>query len=486
MSRLIVMAMAVLLIYGCVQTETDDAQSVQQAESAEERLAEGGYADKEKDYMVPSDYASLESTIGILLNAGNMIGQGHYDELETAADELERNGEDVSELREKLSGLKVASERNEVFQEENPEDNAVERLPAGLLSPRGCEGTGPRRLGASPIALEDLQKILPMGLMSPVHITPTDHQYWHTAGYFGPEDDKTGLDRFNIYAPADGFIVEIETVAGFVDYRVVIEHSCNFYTIFIHIDKLSEKVLSSVKEEDGSAETHAWPRIPVKEGEAIGTIGIGKFDFSVVDEGITLQGFANPESYKGEPWKIHTAGTFDYYDEPLRSMLLGKNVRAAEPFGGRIDYDIGGKLIGSWFRENTNGYRGLGNVNYWESHLSIVYDALDPGHIVVSAGDFGGEARQYGVKGNSPDPKDIGAESGIIKYELVPYDYYAGSGKWDGIGFATNLKARNADEIRGVALFQLIGNGKLKAEFFPGKIGSQVQGFTGNAVNYER
>ena len=61
-------------------------------------------------------------------------------------------------------------------------------------------------------------------------------------------------------------------------------------------------MLSSVKEEDGSAETHAWPRIPVKEGEAIGTIGIGKFDFSVVDEGITLQGFANPESYKGEPW----------------------------------------------------------------------------------------------------------------------------------------------------------------------------------------
>lgn|SRR3989338_9185428 len=544
-----------IVIYGCAQDGTTSKEK-----TAEERLAEGNYEDTTADHMVPNDYGQLEENIDILLQAGNMIGGRHYDELEASVNRLERQGLDVSELREKLAKLEVYSgtgeEKTEI--ETNDLENKIKALEnefaiikqsnwqvspegyaeikkklkeledindiridnlrqefsmlrvggtearepsaenaaqtsssnfkMGLLSPRGCEGNGSFLLGASPIALEELQKILPMGIMSSVHITPTDHQYFHTIGYSGPKDDTENLYRFRIYAPADGEIVDISTIYGREDYRIVIAHTCTFYTIFIHVDKLADKI-AAVISQNGAIPEHSWERIPVKEGEMIGTIGIGKFDFSVVDENVTLSGFARRETYddkrKGEVWKTHTVDTFDYFKEPVRNKLLAKNLRKVPPFGGKIDYDIEGRIVGNWFVEGTGGYRGLGNWDYWETHLSIVYDGLDPEHIVISIGKFEERGEQFGVEGNAPDPKDVGVGT-LVKYELMPYDYYSGNAKWDGVNYAENIKARNTEEIRGTALFELTEARKLKAEFFVGKKANEVNGFTTNAKIYER
>lgn len=373
--------------------------------------------------------------------------------------------------------------------EEEKMPRRPEKLKIGLLSPRGCEGTGPVMLGASPMALEDLEKIVPMGTMSTVHITPTDHQYWESVGYDGASEDDINTGKFKIYAPAEGHIVDIE--AHEKDYRVVIEHSCTFYTIFIHIDRLSDKIVSSIKPSDGDIKTHVWPRIHVKEGEIMGSIGTGKLDFSVVNADITLPGFVVPAHYEGEPWKIHTVDTFDYYEEPLKSQLLDKNIRRVPPLGGKIDYDIDVRLIGNWFKENTDGYRGMGSGNYWNSHLSIVYDVIDPSQVRISIGDFGGRQGQlqFGVTGNSPDPAEIDAADGVVKYELVAYEYYLeGTGRpWDRGKFASDVKSRNKNnDVRGVALLQLLPGRKLKAEFFPDKKAADVAGFTPSAMIYER
>ncbi|MBI2580266.1 hypothetical protein HYV85_00480 [Candidatus Woesearchaeota archaeon] len=363
-----------------------------------------------------------------------------------------------------------------------------ERMPSmrkafkvGLLSPRGCEGSGSFMLGASPLALGDIEKIRPMGGLSSVHITPTDHQYWDTIGSDGRSEDTTNLDRFKVFAPADGFIVDIEQ---HTDYRVVIEHSCTFYTIFIHVDKLSDKIMAAAGLKEGEVGKHAWPRIPVKEGEVIGTIGIGKLDFSVVDADSTLKGFVNPESYEGEIWKIHTVDTFDYYEEPLRSKLIAKNVRTILPLGGKIDYDVEGRLVGNWFREGTGKYKGnLGE--YWKNHLSIVYDSIDPSQIRVSIGDFGGWSQVFGATGNSPDPATV---DGLVKYELTTFDYYLGdtSTKFNPAKYSNNIRGRNLDEVRGVALFKVLSENRLQAEFFPDKKAAEVAGFTISAVIYER
>src|SRR3989338_2883945 len=103
-------------------------------------------------------------------------------------------------------------------EEEERTPSRREEFKAGLLSPRGCEGSGSFMLGASPLALEDIEKIRPMGGLSSVHITPTDHQYWDTMGSDGRSEDATNLERFKVYAPANGFIVDIEQ---HTDYRVV-------------------------------------------------------------------------------------------------------------------------------------------------------------------------------------------------------------------------------------------------------------------------
>jgi len=398
-----------------------------------------------------------------------------YNKLTDELNDYEKEGLDIEDYRETLNSILIwgTAEHEAELQKKFP------KVKQGLLSPNGCEGNGSFKLGTSPMRLEDLDRILPQGGMSTSHITPTDHQYWNTLGSSGKQDETTNLDRFDIIAPADGYIVDVEFKE---DHRVVIEHSCDFYTIFIHVDLLKDHIISQIKDQVGEIGAHEWPKVKVKEGEVFGSIGVGKVDFSVIDANVILPGFVNPSAYS-EKWKIHTVDTFDYFEEPIRSELLKKNIRTVEPFGGKIDYDIDGKLVGNWFLEGI--YSGTENEDYSKGHLSIVYDSIDPDHIVVSIGEFNDRAVQYGVKGNTPDPKDVGVGE-LIEYELVPYDHYLGNKKMDESEFTTGLKAKNSNEVRGVALFELIDNKNLKVEFFPDKKDSQVGGFTSKAVVYER
>ena len=47
---------------------------------------------------------------------------------------------------------------------------------------------------------------------------------------------------------------------------------------------------------------------------------------------------------KRDQWKPHVVDPFDHIDEPLRSQLLAFNARKTPPLGGKIDYDIDGRL----------------------------------------------------------------------------------------------------------------------------------------------
>ena len=207
---------------------------------------------------------------------------------------------------------------------------------------------------------------------------------------------------------------------------------------------------------------------------------------------VTLKGFIDPENYIFEPWKIHTADMFEHFAEPVRSQLLDKNIRQKEPRGGKIDYDIDGRLVGNWFVENSNGYMGIteqqGDYGYWNTHLAFAYDGLDPSLIIISMGNFNGEATQFAVAGNKPDPADVSMANGLVKYELVPWQYIAEDGKeWDRQNFAKIAGARRYDEnVAGVALVQMLEDRKIRFEAFPGKKASEIADFTGKAKIYER
>ncbi len=363
------------------------------------------------------------------------------------------------------------------IEEEEGKDPAIERAKQGET----CDD-GPTKFNSQPADLEKIAFIKPMGLVQSEHVAPTDHIYLWSYPDAGDVD---------VYSPAGGVVNNIQHMGSFRgdnnyimnDYYVNIQHGCGLDSIFIHIDKLSPK-LAKVAPEDGG---YVFVDVPVEAGEVIGTYS-GSLDYMVVDTSVTLA-FANLESYKsnyeeGFQKRVHISDPIAYFNDP--SKLIEKSLRIEEPVGGLLDYDVDGKLVGTWFEENTNGWNGRMEERYWAGHLAIIYNAIDPEHVIVSTGNFNGRTGQFGVKGNSPDPGEVGVGE-LVKYELVGYDYYDGDAKWDGRSLVKGLKLKNNENINyGIVLFELIEDQKLKVEFFPDKKSSEVDGFTDKAVIYER
>ena len=343
------------------------------------------------------------------------------------------------------------------------------------LSGNHCEGSGSgAKLSVSPMKPADFSHIEPYGLMIGGHVTPVDHQYYSPAVFNSPKD------TYEVRAMGDAKIVELEVHPTRI--RLVFSVTCTFFYYY--------DLLTSV--EPGISE-QALP-ITVKAGQLIGHIGGQTLDFAVWDTTKPLKGFVVPEHYKSEAWKIYTADPLDYYTDDLKTVTLAKYVRTAEPRSGKIDYDVDGKLIGTWFQEGTNGYGGAGQggkSNYWDGHLSFAPDHYDPTALIVSVGYLapanGAPENQFSVPQGSPDPAAITPQSGLIKYSLKQWDYLKADGsKWDSMSFATGVTVSNSGKSTlGCALVQMTETRKLKFETFMGADCSAVAGFKQPKI-YER
>jgi hypothetical protein len=358
---------------------------------------------------------------------------------------------------------------------------------------QGCSGSGPVEFGTSPMDPKDIGSILPYGGMVGAHVTPIDHMYFSPVVFDSPRD------TYEVRAMADGLITAIsERTQNVTDinngtpkeaeYQMKFWYTCDFASYYDLVTSLSPRLKSEfdAKKKNGG---YADVQIRVKEGEVVGRIGGQTLDFAVYDYTKILPGFIVPEHYLAESWKLHVVDPFQYFKEPVRSQLLSLNVRQAEPREGRIDYDQDGKLVGTWFKEGNNGFGDTSGRNpaSWRAHLSVVYDSIDPSMLVISIGDYGGKSEQFAVKGNAPDPAQIG-EGEIVRYELVQVDHYRVSTNesWDRMRPYTDIKGRPGTHIKGTALLQLVAPRKLKFEAFPGKTSSDVSGFTSSAMLYER
>ncbi len=352
-----------------------------------------------------------------------------------------------------------------------------------FFSQGNCEGQGPIQFKALPVGLKDIDYIRPMGAMSGSHVTPVDHIYIHGS--------SSRISPYDVFAGGDGYIVSVEVVAGDDDYRLILEHSCTFYTIYIHVTKISDDIQKVVGTLSPGQSKPA--RVPVSAGIKIGEKIVNpkrnatQVDFSVHNTDVKLTGFVVPEHYDAEPWKIHTIDPYEHFTKELQDQLVAKTVRTSPPIGGKIDYDIDGKIVGNWFEEGTNGYGSEADRNqYWMGHLTIAYNYIDPAKIEVSIGDWNGESSQFAVLGDFLNPKDVGVDSGLVKYELARSSYVKSDGSiWDQRSFAKNLKFEAANSL-GTMVVQLLEPQKLKMEIFPGKIKEQVNNFTSNARMYTR
>jgi hypothetical protein len=359
-----------------------------------------------------------------------------------------------------------------------------------------CHGSGTVPLTTLPMALGDFATLLPYGTVVGGHVTPIDHMY------FTPADWPGHRDEYEVHAIADGQIVDIQTrpstfapgsTASSVEYRIWIDHTCTFHSYVDLVTSLSPRLLewyNAYKTTGGRDAT----RLSIQAGELMGKIGGQTLDFGVYNDDKTLPGLLVPEHYVRESWKIHTDDPFLYFTEPVRSQLLAKDVRNAEPRCGKIDYDVEGRAVGNWFLQGTNGYAGANPSNpydYWSGHLSLSPDAYIPSHLIASMGNWSGEARQFAVKGNAPDFAGVDQAAGAVKYELVRWSYADGD---DSSALPFNSfphpmahpVAVNGPDVEGVLLIQVTGPRILKVETFPGKTAADVMGFDGAARTYER
>lgn len=358
------------------------------------------------------------------------------------------------------------------------------------------------QLGTSPLAVNDLEYIVPMGRMGDAHVVPTDHQYWIPKTVSSDTNLTESPFTYSIYAPADGTITQVEHLTQPVaekrgiehvinDYNIVIEHECLVSSVLTHVDVLNDQIMASLSAPasvtDGA--TVYTVRIPVNQGELLGKLRQHSFDFSVRDETVMLPGFINLARYEQkEPWKLHTVDPFEYFKEPVKSQLLAKVVRAGLPMGGKIDYDVEGKLVGNWYRTGTTGtMEERSDGRFWDGQLAIAPDHFDPTRILVSVGNYNGSAWQFAVKGNTPDPRNVGVSNGIVAYELVPFYYVDKDGNfWKQRSYASGVRLVEGEEVQATVLFQLTFNKKLTVEFFPGKTATDVLRFDPKYQVYER
>lgn len=263
-----------------------------------------------------------------------------------------------------------------------------------------------------------------------------------------------------------------------IDYSVVIEHSKACWSYLDHMVEIEPAIHKQAPAEVKPGQP-VHLRVTVKGGQVIGKIGYQTFEFALIDTAVTRKGFINPDQFRGrDPWKLHTVDPFDYVNEPLRSKLLALNPRKEMPRGGRMDYDIDGRLIGNWYRKDTGGYGGLNRrLDDWVGHLAIAPYYIDPSQIIAYLGEFEGKAQQFRVKVNAPDPAKVSKADGPITYELMRPSVSDGSGR--------PMHDRDPS-VHGVLVVQLIDDRVLRVEVFPGKTTDQIKTFTNASMVYER
>lgn len=325
--------------------------------------------------------------------------------------------------------------------------------------------------------ISKMSHIYPQGGMITTHVTPIDHIY-----IYYPENSQTSVAKgsYLVTSPADGKIVAVEDFQKsnnypYPDFRVVIEHSCDLYSVFIHIGELAQGI-----------ETNAT----VKAGQTIADDSFSPgYDFSTFDQKVKLN-FINLASYsQQDSWKPYTANPFNYFPADIKTQLENKSLKPNAPFDGKIDWDDANSIQGNWFEKDTNGYRGKGDQTasydnhgkvahgYWDTHAAFAPDAVDNKSFIYSLGDWEGCPCQFMSVGNI-NPNSIKVDTKPTVIELVEFSYKNA----DGSSYDPNKPKKGylldpSSKVVGLLALQLNSDGTLQLEKIPGV--NKALSFTG-------
>ena len=364
-----------------------------------------------------------------------------------------------------------------------------------------CSGTS-TELTAGIIDPAKVSYFVPLGLMFSSHITPIDHIYAYFPSNRGQPIEKPA-GTYQVTSPAAGKIISVEDFAKsngypYADYRIVIAHSCNLFSVFIHVGKLTGPAAQIASQVGASG---GWGgAVAVKSGEAIADDSERPgFDYSLFDGTKKLTGFANLKSYsEAETSKPWTADILQYLPNNLRGAYEAKFLSTASPIGGKIDWDKNGTAQGNWFVEKTNGFRGLGDQGaaydnhgkiahgYWDTHLAIAPDAVDRNTTVFSIGDWEGCPCQFISKNSSVTGTSITSASGVVIVELTEFSFRTPAGAEVSPSEPTKgYVLYSSGNVVGLLALQVQSDGNMKVEKLPGKTDkSQFMGFSSAAKIY--
>jgi hypothetical protein len=340
--------------------------------------------------------------------------------------------------------------------------------------------------------------VVPLGAMVTTHVIPVDHIYvFYPLGSEGSE-----MGTYSVTVPADGTIVRVEDFRKsndypYPDYRVVIEHSCDLYSVFIHVGELQGVAAEAAK---GAADDGEWQgRIAVEAGEVLADDStVPGYDFSTFATSAKAD-LINPASFlQFEAWRPYTANPLEYFPADIRAEYELKSLRNVEPVGGDLFTDVRDTAQGTWFVKDTNGNRGLGTEKasynnrekvargHWDTHLAFAPDNVDPKSFIYSIGDWEGCPCQFMSVGNV-DPSTITAGGAPTVVDLVEYSYLAP----DGSPMEPNRPVKGYTLKPGTAIvgsiaFQVNSDGTMTVEKRPGKDAASFAGFGADALTYVR
>ena len=277
------------------------------------------------------------------------------------------------------------------------------------------------------------------------HVTPIDHAYLGIKALSKSASQLTAADFVPVTAPADGVITELSNLGSPNSYRVVINHGCNLYSVYMVMNKVTGVLASLASQASNSG--YIKTNVKVKAGEEFGRQGETMLDFNVFDGTQWLSGFQNIQAYLTlDTWKPYTADYLPFFSSEIRTAMEAQLQKTSSPRIGKIDYDIAGTASGNWFLAGTNGYAGRLNSDYenattmigsgsvpgkndysW-SHLAIAPHQVDTKAWVFSSGwwlDPKGDADQAAliVASGQVTPDKLTASSGMVVYQLAQLSY---------------------------------------------------------------
>lgn len=296
------------------------------------------------------------------------------------------------------------------------------------------------------IPLDKLAPTIPYGMMVGDHVTPIDHAYLGVKTLAIPMASRTANDYVPVTAPADGVITEFGNLGSPTSYRVVINHGCNVFSVYMVLNKGTGLLADAYSKLAPNG--YAYVNIPIKAGEEFGRQRDNMLDFNVFDGTKFLSGFANVYSYlTGDTSKPYTVNYLPFFTDEIRTAMENVLQRTSSPRVGKIDQDVVGAAAGNWFLAGTNGYGGnpislyenatsqvmgggiVSTKNFYAwSHLAIAHHEVDIDKWILSTGwfkDSNGDSTQFMLVVGSGQltPDKLTFSSGAVTYELAQVTY---------------------------------------------------------------